>query len=71
MVFAISLTVRPARSGESQRPLIFRAAPGDAPIISGCEKITAWEHAGGRIYSARASLHLDHGTIGNPVAFGT
>jgi len=53
-------TVRPANSGTADRPLIFRAMPGEKAVLSGCRPVTAWTHEKGLIYSAAAPMRLGH-----------
>jgi hypothetical protein len=53
-------TIRPARSGTADAPLIFRCQPGERAVISGCEPVTSWQRDGGSIYRAKVSMQLGH-----------
>ncbi len=53
-------TVRPARSGTADRPLVFRPWPGESVVISGCEPVTAWRKSEGSIYRAPVAMKLGH-----------
>ena len=53
-------TVRPARSGTTDRPLVFRAWQGESVVISGCEPVTAWRKSEGSVYRAQVAMTLGH-----------
>ncbi|PYI51933.1 OmpL47-type beta-barrel domain-containing protein [Paenibacillus flagellatus] len=53
-------TVTPVNSGESGRPITFRAAPGATVIVSGTEPIGGWTPYNGNIYTADLAWSLGH-----------
>ena len=57
-------TVRPARSGSAERPVIFRAADGQDVLITGTEPITRWSRHKGSIYAADANWPVDQVLVG-------
>ncbi len=53
-------TVRPKNSGTANRPLVFRAFPGERPVLSGCRPVTDWTLEERDIYRAAVPLPLGH-----------
>lgn len=57
-------TVRPIHSGTADRPLVFRAFPGEDAVLSGCDPVTGWTYETGdvyaAIYAAKAPMRLSH-----------
>ncbi|WP_299583869.1 hypothetical protein [uncultured Sunxiuqinia sp.] len=52
-------TVKVNRGGTRQQPIVFKAYPGEIPILSGTERVTGkWEHYKGKIY--RIKLETTH-----------
>lgn len=45
-------TVVPIRSGTAEAPIVFRAYPGEKPVISGADPVTGWTLHKGKIYKA-------------------
>lgn len=45
-------TVTPARSGTPGAPIVFRAFPGERPIVSGADPVGGWALHKGKIYRA-------------------
>jgi hypothetical protein len=52
-------TVRPANSGEADRPITFAAYEDETVIVSGADPITAWQPGQGRIYRAATDWQFD------------
>ena len=44
--------VRPQNGGTQSKPILFRAAKGERPIIKGSEIVTGWKSLGGGLWSA-------------------
>ena len=40
-------TVKPARSGEAEQPIVFRAYRGEKVIVSGADPVANWKPEGG------------------------
>ncbi|NUQ65248.1 MAG: DUF1565 domain-containing protein, partial [Pirellulales bacterium] len=50
-------TLRPARSGEADKPIRFVGAPGERPLLSGADALTGiWQPHQGRIYKLQTDL---------------
>ncbi len=45
-------TLMPARSGEPGRPIVFRAADGETPLISGADPVNGWRAESNGLWSA-------------------
>lgn len=45
-------TLRPARSGKAGRPIVYRAFPGEVPILTGTEPLSDWRPEAGGLWSA-------------------
>jgi hypothetical protein len=57
-------TLMPRASGSAGSPIIFVAAPGEHPVISGCEPLGNWTrtaHPSGKVWSAAAGASLGAG----------
>lgn len=54
-------TVRPARSGEPDKPIVFRAWPGERPLVVGSDPVTGWERVKGDIWRAPMDWQAKHG----------
>jgi len=52
--------VRPKNSGTADRPLIFRAFPGEKVVLSGCTEVTGWTHEEGSIYSTAVPMRMEN-----------
>jgi hypothetical protein len=52
--------VRPKHSGTAEAPLVFRAFPGERPVLSGCAPVTGWTQEEGDMYSAMVPMPLGH-----------
>ena len=54
-------TVRPARSGTSGDPVVFRPYNNETVTVSGADVITGWTNHAGRVYRARQGWDLGFG----------
>jgi hypothetical protein len=52
-------TIRPARSGEPDKPITFAAERGQAVVVSGADPVEGWRLEKGRIYRARADWAIE------------
>lgn len=53
-------TVRPKNSGTADRPLVFRAFPGERAVLSGCRPVSGWKLEEGDVYSAVVPMRMGH-----------
>jgi len=53
-------TIRPARSGTLDAPLVFQPWGEEEVVVSGCKPVTGWRSSGQNIYSTDLSLNLGH-----------
>ncbi len=53
-------TVVPARSGSADQPIVFRPYENEQVVISGCEKVEAWQKVRDHVYKAKVSMPLGH-----------
>jgi hypothetical protein len=45
-------TVTPARSGTAEAPIVFRAFPGEKPVVSGADPVAGWALHKGKVHKA-------------------
>ena len=50
--------LRPGCSGTAAQPIVFQAADGEAPMISGADLLTGWQAETGGLWSAAMSWDL-------------
>jgi hypothetical protein len=51
-------TLRPLRSGEPEKPIVYRAYEGETPLISGCDTLSDWRREANGIWSAPMPFDL-------------
>jgi len=52
-------TLRPARSGEPGRPIIFRGFPGETALITAADELSGWAADGAGIFSAPMDWNIE------------
>ncbi len=54
-------TLRPSGDGTMAQPILFRAAPGEAVVLSGLDPVTGWERVDARTFRAPLTWDLAEG----------
>ena len=56
-------TLKPARSGEPGKPIVFAAMTGHTPIITGADRLDGWKKLEGSIYSVSMPWSLKRNKV--------